>query len=134
MIVPDTSAWVEFFRRSGHAIHLTMRSLIDAGEDMATTGIILMELLAGASSSDHEAAIRDTLQEYPIIPLSGTAPYEEGARVYHACRSGGETVRGMTDCLIAAVAIRASATLLHNDRDFDVIARHTDLQIHPLPR
>ena len=36
------------------------------------------------------------------------------------------------DCLIAAVAIRESASVLHNDRDFDVIAQHTELQIHPL--
>src|SRR5436309_123637 len=38
----------------------------------------------------------------------------------------------MTDCLIAAVAIREGATLLHFDHDFDVIARHTPLQVeHP---
>ncbi|MGZ5294241.1 MAG: PIN domain-containing protein [Actinomycetota bacterium] len=36
------------------------------------------------------------------------------------------------DCLIAAVAIREGATVLHADRDFDVIARHTDLRIEPL--
>ncbi len=34
------------------------------------------------------------------------------------------------DCLIAAVAIREGASVLHRDRDFDVIARHTELQIH----
>ena len=33
------------------------------------------------------------------------------------------------DCLIAAVAIRAGIPVLHNDKDFDVLARHTDLQI-----
>ena len=33
------------------------------------------------------------------------------------------------DCLIAAVAIRERAHVLHRDRDFDVIARHTDLRL-----
>lgn len=39
----------------------------------------------------------------------------------------------MASSLIAAVAIREGATLLHADRDFDTIARHTDLQIEPVP-
>lgn len=44
----------------------------------------------------------------------------------------GEPVRSGMDCLIAAVAIRDDATLLHADRDFDVIARHTELRIEPV--
>ena len=33
-------------------------------------------------------------------------------------------------CLIAAPAIRAGAAVLHNDADFDVLARHTELRIY----
>jgi predicted nucleic acid-binding protein len=36
------------------------------------------------------------------------------------------------DCLIAAVAIRESASILHADRDFDVMARHAGLRIEPV--
>ena len=38
----------------------------------------------------------------------------------------------MTDCLIAVSAISADATLLHHDADFDTLAAHTPLQLHPL--
>ncbi len=38
----------------------------------------------------------------------------------------GETVGALTDCLIAAVAIRSGSSVLHADRDFDVLARHTE--------
>jgi predicted nucleic acid-binding protein len=34
--------------------------------------------------------------------------------------------------LIAVPAIRADASVLHNDRDFDAIARHTPLRVEPL--
>ncbi len=37
----------------------------------------------------------------------------------------------MNDCLIAAVAIRNGASVLHRDADFDVLARHTPLRIEP---
>ena len=38
-------------------------------------------------------------------------------------------VRKLIDCLIASVAIRAGVPILHNDADFNVLARHTELQI-----
>jgi hypothetical protein len=36
------------------------------------------------------------------------------------------------DCLIAATAIRTSTPVLHADRDFETLARHTTLQIDHL--
>ena len=46
------------------------------------------------------------------------------------CR--GETVRKLVDRLIAASAIRESVPVLHDDVDFEVLARHTDLRIYGL--
>ena len=57
------------------------------------------------------------------------ADYELGAAHYRRCRQRGETVRKLVDCLIASVAIRADAALLHSDADFDTLARNTDLRI-----
>jgi predicted nucleic acid-binding protein len=39
-------------------------------------------------------------------------------------------VRSLMDCLIAAVAIREEVELLHNDADFEAIARQTTLRIY----
>ena len=41
----------------------------------------------------------------------------------------GETVRKLEDCLVATVALRHGATLLHRDHDFEVIARHAPLRV-----
>ncbi|MGH3262719.1 MAG: PIN domain-containing protein, partial [Trebonia sp.] len=54
---------------------------------------------------------------------------EEGARIYRACRSLGETIRSLNDCLIAAIAIRNDVPVLHRDRDYDSIARHFPLRV-----
>ena len=51
------------------------------------------------------------------------------AALYRHCRARGETVGQLTDCLIAVVAMRHKASLLHRDHDFEVIARHTPLQV-----
>jgi len=47
--------------------------------------------------------------------------------MYRACRAAGETVRALTGCLTAVVALRASVPVLHADRDFDALARQTGL-------
>lgn len=36
---------------------------------------------------------------------------------------------GSPDCLIAAVAIRTGSSVLHQDRGFDALAKHTPLQV-----
>jgi predicted nucleic acid-binding protein len=60
-------------------------------------------------------------------PLSFDAVLE-AAEIYRLLRSHGFTIRSPNDCLIASCAIRNRVSLLHADRDFDVIARFTMLQ------
>ena len=87
-----------------------------------------MELFAGARDESSLDYIRHILEQATIIPMQAS-DYENAAELYRRCRRRGETVRKLIDCLIAAVAIRAEIPILHNDRDFEVLARHTELQI-----
>jgi predicted nucleic acid-binding protein len=129
VILADTSAWVEFLRATGSPIHLRLRDLIAADGDLATTDVVMMELLAGPTTQDEMARLRRLLLRFQLLPVEGLADYEAAADLYRRCRAGGETVRKLTDCLIAVVAIRNGASLLHRDHDFEVIARHTTLRL-----
>jgi predicted nucleic acid-binding protein len=133
VIVVDSSAWVEYLRATGSRLHRFLRSLIETGAELAVTEVVLMELLAGAPSARNRAALRARLLAFPILPLRGLAGYEAASELYHACRVGGETVRALTDCLVAVPTIEAGASLLHADRDFEVLARHTPLRLEPVP-
>ncbi len=129
MILVDTSAWVEFLRDTGSRACTRVDELLDA--DIATSNPIRMEVLAGARTERHLNDLRRLLARASLIPTEPT-DYEDAAALYRTCRRGGETVRKLMDCLIAAPAIRASIPILHADSDFDVIARHTALRIeHP---
>ena len=126
MILIDTSAWVEFLRDTESSVCNRVEAVLE--RDIATCDPIRMEVLAGARDEWHLAGLRRLLARATVLP---TAPvdYEEAAALYRLCRRRGETVRSLTDCLIAAVAIRADVTVLHHDRDFTVLARHTVLGI-----
>ena len=129
MILADTSAWVEYLRATGSPVHLRLRDLIAGDGDLATTDVVMMELLAGPTTHDEMARLRRLLLRFRLLPVEGLADYEAAADLYRRCRAGGDTVRKLTDCLIAVVAIRNGATLLHRDHDFEVIARHTTLRL-----
>jgi predicted nucleic acid-binding protein len=54
----------------------------------------------------------------------------QAAALARQCRWAGAALRhGILDCLIAVPAIEAGAAVLHRDRDFDVLARHTPLEV-----
>lgn len=128
MILADTSAWVEFLRGTGSEAHLRLRGFLERDE-LATTDVVLMEVLAGARDDAHRDSLRGLLARCEFLPTHGPRDYEDASELYRACRRAGDTVRALTDCLIASVAIRAGTALLHSDRDFDVIARHAALEL-----
>lgn len=132
MILVDSSAWIELLRNTGHASHRTLRHHIDVGSALATTEPVVMELLSGARTQRDRARLKDRLLSLPVLHVRGMTDFEAAAGLYRGCRGRGGTVRKLIDCLIGAVAIRERATVLHNDRDFDVLARHTTLRVEPL--
>ncbi|MGH2628701.1 MAG: type II toxin-antitoxin system VapC family toxin, partial [Anaerolineales bacterium] len=98
-----------------------------------TTEVVVMELLAGAHDEARAGELRRLLGRFELVPLSGLADFETAAGLYRRCRQHGQTVRALSDCLIAAVAIRADVPVVHADADFEVIARHTHLRTDAPP-
>lgn len=129
MILVDSSAWVEFLRATGSPAHLHLRSALKEKVDLASTDVVVMEILAGARDDADRDRLRRLLYGLRFLAVEGPTDYERAAELYRLCRSGGETPRKLTDCLIAAVAIRNEAELLCEDTDFLTIARHTELQL-----
>lgn len=126
MILIDTSAWVEFLRDTDSPACRRVDDILDG--DIATCHPIRMEVLAGARNEAHLNDLRRLLARASLVPTRAV-DYEAAAALFRTCRRRGETPRRLIDCLIAATAIRAGATLLHADADFDALARHSDLQI-----
>lgn len=127
VILIDTSAWVEFLRDTGSPVCILVDELLT--DEIAICDAVRMEVLAGARDESHLAVLRRLLARAVDIPIEST-DYEDAAALYRRCRRQGETPRKLADCLIASVAIRADAPVLHSDAVFDVLARHTELRVH----
>ncbi len=126
MILVDTSAWIEFLSDTSSPV--CDRVQRELSLDIAITDPILMEVLAGARDDSHLLQLRRLLARGTRLSTQ-PADFEQAAVLYRQCRKNGETVRKLVDCLIAAISIRNTIPLLHQDQDFEVLARHTLLEL-----
>jgi len=129
VILADSSAWIEFQRATGSPVDARLTAALEAGEQLATAGLVMLEVLAGARDERHARELRRLLRRCAFLRLEEPSDHEAAAALYRACRRAGKTVRRLPDCLIAAVAIRTGAQLLHRDSDFDAIALHSPLAV-----
>jgi hypothetical protein len=81
-----------------------------------------MELLAGAPDLTAQRKIEQLVDGATLLSIDNDTDWRYAAATYAAARRRGRTVRKLIDCLIASVAARTGAVLVHNDADYDVIA------------
>ncbi len=117
MILADTSAWVEYDRATGSAVHRRVAELIASDGPLAVTEPVIMQVLAGARSDQRELDLHRLLLRFRLLRFDAAADFDGAARIYRRCRGAGFTPRGMVDCMIAAVAWRHGAALLAQDVD-----------------
>ncbi len=129
MVLVDTSAWIEVFRRRPR---FRLEDAVDL-DDVVTCLPVIQEVLQGF---DDERAFRiatDAMLALPVVesPLS-QAVFTDAVDIYRRARRAGKTVRSGVDCVIAVCAIRHGLTVLHHDRDFSALAQVSSLQHRPI--
>jgi predicted nucleic acid-binding protein len=127
----DTSVWVDYLRASDTRARRTLRRMLSTGDLPAVTEPVVMELLAGAPDERAFDQLDTRTSSRPTLNVEPAHDYRDAALIYRAARHRGLTVRRLTDCLIAAVALRYNAVVVHQDADFDTIARAVPLQTTP---
>ena len=130
MVLVDTSAWIEVFRKPAR---LNLEAVVDF-EDVVTCLPVVQEVLQGFTSDVAFRGAREAMFALPMVesPLEERVCLE-AIDLYRRARRAGITVRSSVDCLIAACAIRHGLTVLHNDRDYPAIARISELQERQVP-
>jgi predicted nucleic acid-binding protein len=98
-------------------------------DEIATCLPVIAEVLQGFREDRAFRIARESLEALPVVesPLR-LEVFAEGAQLYRSARRNGMTPRSGVDCLIAACALRNGLSVLHRDRDFDVLARVSALE------
>jgi predicted nucleic acid-binding protein len=122
LVLIDTSVWVEYLRDTGSPAAEEAHRLLQRPESVATCGPVTMELLSGARGAPGLAALERLTNGLVQLELDERQDFHAAAAAYRAARTGGRTVRGLVDCLIAVIAERHGATLVHRDADLASVA------------
>ena len=108
-----------------HATVATRLAPLLVGGDVATCGVIDLEILFSARTHAQVVQIRAERAAFPQLAMEQT-DFDRAAEVLEGlARTGHHRAAGIPDLLIAAVAERHGLTVLHYDKDFDVIAGKT---------
>lgn len=127
-VLIDTSAWIEYFRATGSPAAVEVRRLLsgDAAQ-VAMCEPVAMEILSGAVADAVHDKLERLVNGLPSLALDQAVDFRSAATIHRRARRQGMAIGSMTDCLIAALAIRHGVELMHRDADFDVIATLTPL-------
>lgn len=105
---------------------VTLEHFVLDNDDLALCGIVLTEILQGIADDNTYRRVRRSLGPLIMLPMP-EAVFVRAADIYRKLTKQGITIRKTNDCIIAATALEHHCQLLHNDRDFALIAEY-----HPL--
>lgn len=120
MVIVDSSVWIDFFnnrtsRETEILVHLVRREMLAVGD------LILVEVLQGSRTDEGFERIRTRLMRLDLYAIGGYDIAVRSARNYRLLRRRGITIRKTIDVIIATFCIEHGHTLLHSDRDFDLM-------------
>lgn len=123
-VLIDSSAWIHFFRKK-EGWYESVSEFIE--KDAAVTcGLIITEIMRGARNPKEKAQLKENLtllDYYNLYPDY----YYEAAELGSTLASKGFILKTI-DLLIAQIALKNKILLLHDDSDFEFIAKHSSLK------
>lgn len=125
MVLVDTSVWIETFRLRPR---VRLEDVVEF-DDVVTCLPVIQEVLQGFRDERTYQIAREAMLALPLVesPLRSVI-VDEAVTLYRSARRAGLTIRSGVDCLIAACAVRHGLSVLHHDRDFDLLARIVPLE------
>jgi predicted nucleic acid-binding protein len=125
----DTSAWIAYLRDTDSEVCNKLDALIEKDDRVATTDVVIMELLSGVATPQTRQKIWGLMNRCVMLPTRPLFDYEVAAELYSRCRADGFNPANTNDLLIAAVAIGKKVPLLAADTDFERIAAVSSLRL-----
>lgn len=125
----DTSVWIDYF-------NAVINDKTDAADNLLEQRsviilpLILQEILQGIRERQMFETIKGSLLSLNFLQYNPIESAIGAASLYRFLKRKGITIRKPNDCLIAVICINNDTPLLHNDKDFDNIAKHTTLKIY----
>ena len=131
MVLVDTSIWIHFFRNDNTLLVDEFTRLLD-GDEVIICPTIIQEILQGIQTDQQFHHVKDLLLSLTTLNADPIEAATGAATLYRNLRRQGKTIRKSNDCLIAWYGIQYQIPIFASDRDFEMIAKSSDLKIHSI--
>jgi hypothetical protein len=131
--VVDSSVWIDFFNKRPTPQSAEVKSILISSvikSPFIILPVIMQEVLQGIEDTKLFTIVKENLFGLEFIDLDNYDIAVKSAQLFSFLRKKGVTIRKPNDCLIAAICIENNFSIIHNDKDFDNIAKHTSLKIY----
>jgi predicted nucleic acid-binding protein len=125
----DTSTWIDYFNTIINDKTNAADKLLE-GKSVIILPVILQEILQGIREKETFDSVKGLLLSLEFFQFNEVGAAIDAASLYRFLKTKGITIRKPNDCLIAVVCINNNIPLLHNDKDFNNIAKYTTLKIY----
>jgi predicted nucleic acid-binding protein len=126
----DTSVWSLAFRRDAPRSTPEVEALsqaIEGGHEIATTGLVLQELLQGFAGPRAREQIVASFAALPFLSPDRD-DHIQAAGLRNRCRRAGIQI-GTIDAILGQLCVRYGLILLSTDEDFVGMAAHVPLRL-----
>jgi predicted nucleic acid-binding protein len=128
VITVDSSVWIAHMRGLRTDAVWRLETLVRS-EPVVVGDLVLLELLQGARDDAHAERIERAVRRFEVVRMLDDRIAARAAWYYRHLRGLGVTVRRTTDLIIGTWCIENRCRLLHDDRDFGVMARYLGLVV-----
>lgn len=124
MILVDTSVLIDFFKGTANSGTQKFQYVQDQNIRFGITNLVYQEVLQASRNAEEFRILKDYLETQYFYDLTnGKQSYEEAAKLFMNCKKYGFTIKSTIDLIISQIAIENDLYLLHNDKDFENIAK-----------
>ena len=128
-VIVDTSVWIDFFNGRLTAHVKLLFGLMDT-DLIIVPPVILQEVLQGINNKEMIHIVEEIFMGYHFIAYDSYEIAFNSAELYRSLRQKRVAIRSSNDAVITILCMQNKAMLLHNDKDFNNIAKHTSLKIY----
>ena len=114
-ILPDTCAWIDYFRPGASSLGTALERAIDATVVYAC-GPVLYELVQGARSERERTQLTNALSALPFLEMT-EALWIHAGRLAASQRKAGKAMP-FSDIMIAALALKNNLAVMTADEHF----------------
>lgn len=127
-ILVDSSVWIDFLN-TPHSIYSEKLANALHNDKVCLCPPIFQEVIQGVRKESDVKWLTDFFLDLEHLEADPYHVATSSATIYRTLRKEGITIRKSWDCQIAWFALAYNIELLHNDRDFESIAKVYPLRL-----